>query len=276
LLRRTPWPLLTGLLLCGCLRPSGARLPILTAPAYDSPAPYLSLPPAFEDRLLYYNAFELPDGAPEICDRRLAQPVKLETRADGARGRCAMTGTGKELQLRSDAFSPHLPLTVSFWWALQQDAKADGGFGLVQLSGKQGYVSHFSRGKGEWCALRRPAGILQVYHFPGIQNVNGIYDDDWMAHLDLKAGAWHHTALAFNGASLVEVYTDGRLAWKVRLRGRPFRSDDQLHSLSIGTRSGTAMAIDEVLVLRRALAAGEIADYVAALRHMREVGYPDR
>jgi hypothetical protein len=174
--------------------------------------------------------------------------------------------------LRSPEFSPHRPLTVSFWWALQEDAKIDSGFNLVHLQGR-GIVSHFSRGKGEWCALQRNAAILQVYYLPGIQNVNGIYDADWAAHIELKAGAWHHTALVIHGGSLVEVYTDGKLAWSVRIDGRPFNEEDKLNDLTIGTRGAPAMAIDEVIILRRALTAEEIATYVTAVRQMREAGY---
>ena len=264
------------LLLPGCVGFSPAGPPLATAPPYESLTPYLCLPPALEDRLLYYNAFEEADGKPEISRSAVAQLVRLETREEGVRGRCGMAGKGNELRLRSEAFSPHRPLTVSFWWSFEQDAKIDSSFGLVHLAGRQGFVSHFSRGKGEWCALQRPAAILQVYYIPGIQNVNGIYDSDLAAHVELKAGKWHHTALVFSGASLIEVYTDGRRAWSVRVRGRAFREDDRFHDLWIGTRSGMAMAIDEVMVLRRALTAGEIAEYFTAISQMREVGYPPR
>jgi len=267
---------LCALGLCGCRALISAPPPLRTTPGYHPSTPYLSLPPSFEDRLLYYNAFEGSDGKPEINTGKIVQVGRIEAKTDGFRGRCGITGRGRALQLRSDAFSPHRPLSVSLWWALQEDAKIDDCFGLFHLSGKKGYVSHFSRGKGTWCALPRPAAILQVYYIPGIKNVNGIYDRDLMAHLELKAGVWHHTALVFNGASLVEVYTDGRRAWKVRVRGRPFRQSDQLHNLVIGTRGVPPMAIDDVLILRRALTAGEIADYFAAISQMREVAYPSR
>ena len=77
------------------------------------------------------------------------------------------------------------------------------------------------------------------------------------------------TALVFQGASLVEVYTDGAKAWQVRTRGRSLRADDGFRSLALGARYGSPVAIDEVIVLRRALTADEIADYVTALRQMR-------
>ena len=152
----------------------------------------------------------------------------------------------------------------------------DGGFDLFHLGGGKGFVSHFTRGKGTWCALEKPAGILQIYNLPGIKNLNGIYDRDWLANVDLRAWTWHHTALVFRGASLVEVYTDGAKAWEVRTRGRSFRAEDGIKALAVGARYGAPVVIDEVIVLRRALTSEEIADYVAAVTQMREAGYPVR
>jgi len=247
----------------------------LGAGAAEEPVPSLSLPPSFEDRLLYYASFDRPDGQPDVCRDGVEVQTRLQPHAKGFRGRGALTGTGNELRLRSPAFSPHLPLTVSFWWAFLEQPKLETCFGLVHLQGR-GYISHFSRGKGTWCALQRPAAILQVYAIPGIKNVNGIYDHDLWARVDCRPGTWHHTALVVRGASLVQVATDGRRAWQVRVRGRTFRKDDQIVNLSIGTRQGIRMAIDEVVILRRALSVNEIADHVAALTQMRQVNYPLR
>lgn len=257
------------LLACGCGAP---RAPV-AMPQHREMTPHLGVPPALEDRLIYYNGFEQVGGRAEADAASTAQVGNVNSIPEGMRGRGALTGKSGALQLRSPEFSPHKPLTVMFWWALEEDAKAESGFGLVHLQGK-GIVSHFAAGKGPWCALQRNAAVLQVYYFPGIQNVNGIYDTDWAAHVALKAGAWHHTALVINGASLVEVYTDGRLAWKVRLDGRPFREDDKLSDLTLGTRGTPGLLIDEVLILRRALTADEIAGYCTAIRQMREAGYP--
>ena len=237
--------------------------------------PYLGVPPDLEERLIYYNAFEQADGKPEINAAGLVQVGKTRAAEAGMRGQGVVTDRRGALQLRSPELSPHKPLTVMLWWALTEDAKIDSGFNLVHLQGR-GIISHFSRGKGEWCALQRNVAILQVYYFPGIQNVNGIYDADWASHIELKAGAWHHTALVINGASLVEVYTDGRLAWKTRNDGRPFNEDDKVNEVTVGTRGAPGLAIDEVMILRRALTVDEIAGYVDAIRQMREVGYPAR
>jgi len=247
--------------------------PLSADPAYTNPSPFLSVPPSFDDRLLYYNGFENADGTPEINAATIAQVAKLAPSPSGVRGKGALTDKTAALTLRSPEFSPHRPLTVSFWWALQEDAKIDTGFNLIHLQGR-GIVSHFSRGKGEWCALRRNVAILQVYSFPGIQNINGIYDGDFAAHCELKAGVWHHSALVIQGASLIEVYTDGRLAWKVRVDGRPFSEDDKIAEITLGTRGTPGLAIDEVLILRRALTPDELQTYYTAIRQMREVGYP--
>jgi len=275
MLSRSHATLLAAALLLGC---RGAHLasalpPLCTEPAYTSLSPYLSLPPFLEDRLLYCNGFENPDGAPEINAANATQVGKLAPSPSGVRGKGAVTDKTGALVLRSPEFSPHRPLTVSFWWALREDAKIDSGFNLIHLQGR-GIVSHFSRGKGDWCALQRNVAILQVYYFPGIQNINGIYDGDFAAHCELKAGLWHHSALVIQGASLVQVYTDGRLAWKARIDGRPFSEDDKIAEVTLGTRGAPGLAIDEVLILRRALTPDELQTYYTAIRQMREVRYP--
>jgi hypothetical protein len=135
-------------------------------------------------------------------------------------------------------------------------------------------VSHFSRGKGDWCALERPAGVLQVYHFNGIRDVNGIYDYDLLARLDLKAGVWHHTALTFSGGAVVNLYTDGVPTFKIHLKGHSFTEADAIHELFIGSRHGTPTWVDEAMIHQRMLTADEIGDYVRVVRQMREVCYP--
>ena len=263
---------LLALLLLGCGRV--AEAPVATRPAYEALSPYVSLPPWLEERLVVYHGFERADGEAEVRADAVEWRGKPKRVAEGFRGRGAVTGKGGVLQLRSADFSPHRPLSVLFWWAMLEEPKPENCFGLFHLSGGRGMVSHFSRGKGGWCALQRPAAILQVYNIPGIRNVNGIYDRDLLAHVDLRAGVWHHTALVFRGASLVEVYTDGAKAWETRLRGRPFREGDGLCELVVGTRGRPGVAVDEVIVLRRALTGEVIGRYVRALRQMREIDYP--
>jgi hypothetical protein len=247
--------------------------PLRATPAYATLLPSISLPPTFEDRLLYYQSFDSPDGAPEVNGTGSA-PNALEPQPDGIRGRCALGAQDTGLHLNSEAFSPHRPLTASFWWALVEDARIDGVFGLFHLTNGRGFISHFSRGQGEWCALQRPAGILQVYNLDGIANVNGIYEGDLLGKLDLRAGVWHHTAIVIRGASLVEVYTDGLKVFETRNNGRSFAPEDKLHDLRVGSFWGAPALIDEVAILQRALSAEEIADYVHAIRQMAAVDYP--
>ena len=255
------------------LLPAAADPPLRTAPAFTDLVPSVSLPPSFQDRLIYYQSFDSPDGAPEV-NQTGAVPNALELQPAGMRGRCALGAQDTGLHLNSEAFSPHRPFTASFWWALSEDAKIDGIFGLFHLAGARGFISHFSRGQGEWCALQRPAGILQVYYLDGIANVNGIYEGNLLGKLDLRAGVWHHTAIVIRGASLTEVYTDGAKVFETRNNGRDFAPEDSLHDLRIGSFWGTRAFIDEAMVLQRALSAEEIADYVTAIRQMAAVGYP--
>lgn len=234
-------------------------------------SPWLGIPPAFETRVVYYNGFSRPDGSPEI-DRINAEPrCQIAVTPDGFLGPGAMIATNDHaLHLISPAFSPHRPVSFFLWWALAGQHQPESCFGILHLQGR-GIVSHFSRGKGEWCALQRPAGVFQVYYFPGIQNVNGIYDFDLAAHLDLSPDVWHHTALVISGASLCELYTDGRLVFSVRIAGRNFEEADALYDLTFG--SPFPMKIDEAMVLNRALSADDVAYYYTATSQMRQAGY---
>jgi len=249
-----------------------ADAPLRTTPAYHELMPGLSLPPSFEDRLIYYQSFDTPDGAPEM-NATGSTPNALEPLAGGIRGRCALGTKDTGLHLTSEAFSPHRPLTLSLWWALEQDAAIDGVFGIFSLNGR-GFISHFSRGKGEWCALQRPVGVVQVYNLPGIANVNGIYEGDLLGKLDLRAGVWHHSAAVIRAASLVEVYTDGVKVFESRNNGRGFLPEDTLHDLRLGSYWGTPTYVDEVMILQRALLPDEIAGYADMTRQMAAVRYP--
>ncbi len=236
-------------------------------------ADHISLPPSWENRIIYYQSFERDDGAPDIniADLKLVEAMKTDT--NGIRGRCAIPGSAKSLLLSGSTLSPHRPLTVSFWWSLQEDATKDSGFGLFQLTNERGFISHFAR-SGPWCALDRPAGVLQVYYLPGIKNVNGIYDRDFMAHAELKTGVWHHTALVFTAGSLVSLYLDGERVSQVRVTGRSFQESDQLHEMILGSSGGLPVALDEVVILDRPLLDEEIADYFKAIRQMNQIDYP--
>lgn len=229
------------------------------------------VPPSWESRLTYYNSFDSPDGSAEVNVAGLTEKAKPATGPGGIVGRCARSEGRQGLALSGAALSPHRPLAVSFWWALLEEAKLDSGFSLLHLSGSKGFVSHFAR-SGPWCGLERPAAVLQVYYLPGIANVNGIYDWDLLGHLNLQPGVWHHTALVFSAASLVELYTDGRKVWEVRLTGRNFAESDGLSELVLGgLHGGLRVALDEVMILDRPLTAAEIGDYCAVMGQLGEV-----
>ncbi|NQT50548.1 hypothetical protein HQ576_00770 [bacterium] len=231
-----------------------------------------AVPPFLEDRLVYYHSFA--SATPEVNRVGAELRSKLAVGEGGVRGRCSGGPKPQALVLRGEAFSPHRPLSVLFWWALAEEPTAETCFGLFHLSGR-GMVSHFSRGKGQWCALEKAAGILQVWNFSGIRNVNGIYDRDWRQSVSLRKGVWHHAALVFRGASLVEVYTDGRRAWSVRLMGRSFAPEDKVQDLVLGSRTEMPVTLDEVIILRRALAAADVRHYVDIITQMRAVRYPE-
>ena len=82
----------------------------------------------------------------------------------------------------------------------------------------RGYISAFARG-GPWCGLKDTAGVVQVYSIPGITNINGIYDTHLRDSLSLRKDQWHHTAMVVSAASLVSVFTDGKLAFETRTTG---------------------------------------------------------
>ncbi len=223
--------------------------------------------------LIYYSTFDLDPVPvkPEVNSGMLAvaagAPARTEPAGLFAR---ALNTTEKPLVLSGEALSPHRPLTISFWWALPKDLPADGSFSLFQITGR-GIIAAFTRGKGEWCALKEPAGVLQVYYFPGIQDVNGIYDVDLAKRVDLRAGAWHHTAAVIRQGAIVELYTDGMRVAEIATSGRAFLPADGIRSLRIGG----GVVLDEVLVLDRALDAENVADYYRGLRRLAGYRSPE-
>lgn len=253
-------------------------LPVLLLLAYSASggantSDLLSLPPSWNNRVIYYQSFEQEDGAPDINASGLEIMEMMKTDANGIRGHCAVPGNTGTILLNGEAFSPHKPLAVSFWWALQEDATKDSGFGLFHLTNGRGFISHFAR-SGPWCALDRPAGVLQVYYLPDIKNVNGIYDRDFMAHAELKVGSWHHTVLVFTAGSLISLYLDGNKVFQIRVTGRSFQESDQLHEMILGNRDKFPVSLDEIVILNRPLQDEEIATYYKAIRQMNQINYP--
>ena len=216
----------------------------------------------FQELLIYFNDFENPSAVPAINSEHLTVKQSDWKSAPGLFGH-GLSTEGAPLELKGAALSPARPLTISFWWRLSHDLPIDGGFGQFSLTGK-GFVSAFVRGKGEWCALQRPAGVCQVYDFGGIQNVNGIYDFDLQKSLDLHANIWHHTAAVFRGANTYQLYTDGKLVSEIVNHGRGWNSGDDLQTLTIGS----GVILDDVAILNRAVDADLLADYFQGVQHL--------
>ncbi len=232
------------------------------------------IPPAWEDRVIFYAGFEGGDGKPELNLADLEVRAMPTAAVNGVFGRAGAPTAGRRtLVVSGAALSPHRPVAISFWWSVRTPVKVNGGFGLWHLDGGRGMCSLFARG-GPWCGLRDTAAVFQVYYLPGIHNVNGIFDRRIRETLDLSPGAWHHTAIVFTAASAAAVYIDGRRVFSTRLRGREFAATDRLNRMTFGSGHGTPVALDEVMVLNRPLTAAEIADYVRAVRQMRTVGRP--
>lgn len=235
-----------------------------------SPSDCLLIPPALEGRLLYYRSFSAEPPEVDAMDgKTVRQPEVIEA---GWAGRGARTADATPLVLNSASFSPHEPLTIAFWWALEQECGPNAGYSLLHLAGGSRFVSLFGRG-GPWCALEDTAAVLQVYNLPGIQNVNGIYDRSIREHLALQANVWHHTALTISGGSVLRLYTDGQPTYRVTLTGRAFAADDALHELCFGSRHGSATLLDELAIWRRTLSETEVADWYAGMTAMREAGH---
>lgn len=262
------------------MRASGAALAAVLALAAAAPAKdahpaddYLYLPPALARRVAFYHSFSRGADRPEIN--------RLAARLAPVKGRLVAGLTGKGLTLAAKGRSVSLqklelpltrPITASMWWRLDEEMKPESGFHLVSLRAN-GYISNFVRGKGQWCALKKPTFVLQIYRFPGISNVNGIrFGDAWVA-----AGVWHHAAVTVSAGSKVRVYWDGRLRSEVSVKGRLFAAGDVVRSIDFGPHwLGHPMTIDELLVLDRALSPAEVGAYVTAVRKLAEAKMPFR
>ncbi|MBV9469991.1 MAG: LamG domain-containing protein [Abitibacteriaceae bacterium] len=234
--------------------------------AEDNP---ILVPPWLEDSLVYRNSFDNEKVAPNtnIENIQLVDGSTTEQSPLGLFGKGLALSGDKSFKLRSPVFSPHKPFTLSFWWALKEDAKIDTGFNLFGLTGN-GYIGHFVRGKGEWCALQRPTGVCQVYYFKGIPNQNLLYDGDLASSLNLKANVWHHTAAVFRAGSTIEIYTDGKKATETHAEGRLFRPEDNLQQFECGP-FGSGGYLDELTVFDRALSADVIGRYYSVISQMR-------
>ena len=237
--------------------------------------PYLYIPPALADSVVFYHSFSRPDGKPEVnlLEADLIGPGASAS-APGLTGPgFRPAAKGPAITLRKCSWPLTRPITVSLWFRLEEPMKEDSPFHLVSLWADGGYISHFVRGKGTWCALKEPTFVIQLYNFRNISNVNGIdFGSAWLPH-----GQWHHAALTVSEGSRIRVFWDARLRSEITAKGRLFRPDDAVRTIGLGPQAaGHPMTVDELLILDRALTAEEVAAYVTAVRKLAEAGFPFR
>ncbi len=232
------------------------------------------LPQGFEKQVIYHNDFEQENGLAILNPLGIVEHIQQPSLTSGFLGKgylsqgIPMFGGGG-ISLHSPALSPHKSLTISVWWALKEEHKPGQGFVVFSHNGK-GFISNFIRGGGgdPWCALAKPAGVFQVYYFPGIQNINGIYDLDIMNTLDLRGGIWHNTIATFSCGREIVLYQDGKKVGKWILT-RNLNEDDSLTTLYFA--SGEAMCIDEILILRGIIREEDAERYYKVTKVLREI-----
>ena len=248
----------------------GATAPSLFADAAEQ-WPYL--PPAWSERVVFYHAFEQGMDQPAINRAGLEIRGEKTPRATGlvGRGYRAANQYAKQtpLTIQGGGLSVHKPLTLMHWWRLDAPMEPETSFQLLRLGGS-GHISSFVRGKGDWCALREPTYISQVWGFPGISN----YNNPWGGPAWFKDGEWHHVAITVANAREVRIYWDGVLRETILAKGRPFREGDVRVAALDCNWLYHPMTIDEVILLDRALRPEEVAQYVLAVRQLRAVNFP--
>jgi len=233
------------------------------------------IPPAWTPDVCFLQTFDSPEAAPEIIsdDARLTVP---KDHVEGVVGKARRARRDSPWRLTAPHLSPHRPLTLSFWWAMTEKPKIDGHLHWVHLSNRgRAFVSHFSRGKGKWCALERPAGVFQIIAVEGVKDVGLLYDRHLLTSMDLTPGVWHHTAVVFRNGRQAQLFVDGKRQVDVTLLGRGFQAEHGFNSLILGPKHAAAppLDIDEITVLSRALDPDQVRDYIAAV-HWRRTPLP--
>jgi len=235
---------------------------------------FLYLPPKIVDRVVFYHSFEKGVKQPEINTLGAKLTAAENPPAEGLTDAGYQTGSGKAAKkggfvLQTAALNVSKPLTVMFWWRLDEPMTETTGFNVVALRGK-GWISNFVAGKGPWCGLKEPTYCFQNYNFPGMENCN----DVWGGRVWIEPNVWHHAALTVSGAADIRIYWDGHVRTRHAPKGRLFK-EGEISSAELGTSgNGPAMTLDEVLVLDRALSADEIAAYITAVQQLAAVRFP--
>jgi hypothetical protein len=233
------------------------------------------LPPGLADRVVFYHSFAQGLQTPDLNLMGASLTLADNGPARGLNGAGYMAGSGTVakrkggLVLRSPALSVHQPITLMFWWRLDEPMKAETGFSLAALRGK-GWLSTFVAGKGPWCALREPTYVFQCYNFEGMENCN----DVWGGRAWFEPDVWHHLAVTASGAADIRVYWDGNLRTQYAPKKRLFKEGD-VNAVELGASgNGPAMTLDEIVVLDRALHAEEIIAYMTAAKALAQVQFP--
>lgn len=231
------------------------------------------LPEGFEKLLIYYNNFEGENGKAMYNPFKINEIFNKVKSSEGFFGKGYISEVpmfaGGGLTLKSSILSPHKSLTISIWWALKDTHIPGHGFQIFSFNGK-GFISNFVRGGGgdTWCALLKPAGVFQVYYFPSLQNINGIYDFDIMRTLNLQGGVWHNTVVTFSCGREITLYQDGKKVGRWVLT-RTLKEEDGIYTLSIAC--GEPLIFDEILIIRGIMREDDVERYYNILKELRKI-----
>ncbi|MCM8785244.1 MAG: hypothetical protein NC899_03240 [Candidatus Omnitrophica bacterium] len=235
----------------------------------------LLVPEYLKANIVYYNGFEKEDGKGEINKWKIGEKFnKNNIIPEGFIGKAYLSKANWKdgVILKSDLISPHNPISISVWWALKEDHKEGGSFEILCFNGK-GFISCFVRGGGgdPWCALKKPAGVLQVYYFGGgLENINGIYHYDIMNTLNLKSKKWNNTFLVITNGIEISLYHNGKKFGKWTL-SRPLTENDLIKTLSFGFAWGEEIIIDEIFIYNRPLKDEEIEEYNKMITGLKDI-----
>ncbi len=233
--------------------------------------PYLMLPPFLERRVIYYHSFAGEE--PEINRAEATASSPLSPLAAGFHGRCARLAAGRGFTVASPAFSPHRPITVSFWWCIPEPLPENAGLNLFALTNSgRGYISSFAKG-GPWCGLTDTAFCFQVYNLPGIKNVHTILERGFRQLYSQGPGEWHHTVLTLSLGSRLALQVDGERVSLALLSGRTLQADDNLRQLGFGRHNQRALLLDEVVIMDVALTDEQARAYFRMIRSLEETGH---
>lgn len=255
--------------------PLGAEEPVDRTP-WPRSVPWLTVPPALVERVIYFNSFTDGPDTPEMNDAGAKPLGKVQGKVvqDGFSGKGLRLGARETYTADSPRFRPDKPITVSMWWRLEDAMPHNSGASFFRLTNRgRGYISVFSRG-GPWCALKDTALVLQVYNFKGLRDVNAILNRRFRQTVQLDDATWHHLVLTASMGSRIKLFLDGKRVALVNLKGRTLDQSDALNTLHLGSY-GRGMVIDDLMVLDVSLSDKQVSDFYNSMTGLREIGYLD-